>query len=79
MAKEVNKVIVAIDKKADDRVKKSSTPKVLYGTDSIGNQMVYKKFYKQPMVNNSLEDTKAAAKLYSQNNPDVLFVYIAAE
>jgi len=43
MAQEILKITTAIDKKADDRLKKSAEPNIIYGTDYLGNQTVYDK------------------------------------
>ena len=41
MANELQRIVTAIDKKTDNRVKSTSNPKVVYGTDNLGNPAFY--------------------------------------
>jgi len=41
MANEIERLFTAIDLKADDRVKKTVSPKVVYGTDNMGSPKLY--------------------------------------
>ena len=69
--KEVQRLFEAIDRKVDGRVAKSSVPNRIYGTDASSGQIMYQLFHEAADSEDAL--------LYSQNNLNTLFTFVAVK